>query len=282
MSVVNNLKVLKDCKIVGNLDVQGTTTSLNVENVNIQDASLYINKNYVNTGTAKAGHLVVNNKAVTAADAITSISSGTITVTTGSLLAVGDFVELSGLDKPEEDGLYRVLTVPLATTVTLDTANLASPYDFFQLGDPSDQATAGGTITHVKITCMTLEEDGVMSKSYGQTGTDLATNKSILQTTNPNGLITTESGASFTPTVPLYKTYVMNNTGAVTFTLPPSGLTDGASFDIIAVAGSVVTVTTTATNKFENNQQSGPIVLDEESQKLQVTYSLSQNTYYIR
>lgn len=66
MSLLNNLRVLKDVRIGGNLDVAGKTTSsvtsISTTNLNITDRFMYVNKDHtkLSNDTASSGGYVVN------------------------------------------------------------------------------------------------------------------------------------------------------------------------------------------------------------------------------
>ncbi len=67
MSLLNNLRVLKDVRIGGNLDVAGETTysvtSISTENLNIKDRHIFLNKDHTESDGLADGGYVVNTKA---------------------------------------------------------------------------------------------------------------------------------------------------------------------------------------------------------------------------
>jgi len=162
--------------IVGNLDVQGTTTSIDSANVNIKDRHLYLNKDYT-ANVGKTAGLVVNYLPT-----LTSSSIGTGGFDTTSSVQIsnlgsfeeGDIIQISGTDNIENDGLF-VVASNSETTLVIDTAS-----DFAQTAFVVDSGT-NGTITKVEVSILQTSASGAWETTFGSKLDDIAANnKSII------------------------------------------------------------------------------------------------------
>jgi len=105
-----------DVKVVGNLIVKGTTTTVESEIVNISDNHLYLNADYTTT-SAQTGGLAINYLPTSTVDSVSSgafvagvasASNPTVTTVGTGLFSDGDFIQISGSNNSENDGLYEV------------------------------------------------------------------------------------------------------------------------------------------------------------------------------
>lgn len=174
--------------VSGDLVVNGTTTSVDSEVVNIADNHMYLNDGYTAV-SAQTGGLVVNYLPTAVTDTVaggafeSSATSGSgdgeveVADTTG--FAVGDFIQVSGANNQANDGLYEVaalLTTPARLQIRGVTT--ATVEDFTQTDFTTD-ATVAGTITKVNISVMRAGTDGLWEvasgSSTGLTFADLGT-----------------------------------------------------------------------------------------------------------
>jgi len=161
-SVFNNIRVL------GNLDVKGTTTSVDSTIVNIADNFLYLNKD-LTTGS-KSGGITINYNAsgITATTAGgVGFTAGTVDVVTGQAWSANDFIQVSGALNSENNGLYQIISVDLNTPPGFDriTVTGGSPSDYVQTSFTENATDVTATVTKVSIAVIQTSDRGVLQ--YG-------------------------------------------------------------------------------------------------------------------
>jgi len=238
--------------IPGDLVVDGTTTAIDSEVVNIADNHLYLNKDYA-TVAAQTGGLVVNY--LPTATASTTDTGGFATTTTvnvgdGTALAAGDFIQVSGAADPTNDGLYEVLSVAAGGDPDIITIDASPTHDFVQTAFTVDATDTTATITKVNVSVIRAGTDGIWETGAGSTSgaltfTDLATaGGASLQSAYVAGNTITMTDAegnfdvsvtSGTPAISL------DAAGASNFTVASANLSLGTT-----TAGDVLISTTTA------------------------------------
>jgi len=169
-----------DMVIGGDLTVNGTTISIDSEQVNIADNHLYLNKDYT-TVAAETGGLVVNYLPTATTD--TAATGGFATTTTvettgGSTFTAGDFIQISGADTASNDGLYEVLTHTTGSPNILTIATASE--DFVNTAFTVDATDNSAVLTKVNVSILRAGTDGIWetasgSTSSGLTFSDLAT-----------------------------------------------------------------------------------------------------------
>lgn len=167
-SIVLNSGGGASVQIAGNLDVLGTTTTIDSTTVNIADNCLYINDGNIVTSPVP-GCLIVNylataNVAAIAAGGFTASgggSAGTITTDNAIAWAVGDIIQISGANNSANDGLYEVdsYSNPIIT-IRGAGGGTSTTFGFFQTDFTTD-ATASGVITQVNVTSISSGPDGI-------------------------------------------------------------------------------------------------------------------------
>jgi hypothetical protein len=169
--------------IPGDLVVEGTTTSVDSEVVNIADNHLYLNKDYT-TAVAQTGGLVVNY--LPTATATTSTTGGFASATTvntvgAATFTAGDFVQVSGAATAANDGVYEVLT-HAANVLTIDSTPVE---DWVQTAFTTDTGDTTAALTNVTISVLRAGTDGVWETGSGTSQpisfTDLASGGNTLQ-----------------------------------------------------------------------------------------------------
>jgi hypothetical protein len=153
--------------VAGNLVVNGTTTSVDSEVVNVADNHLYLNAGYT-TVAAQTGGLVVNYLPTATAD--TSNTGGFATATTvntvgAATFAAGDFVQISGALVAANEGIYEVLT-HAANVLTIDSTPV---HDFVQSGFTVSTGDTTAVITKINISAIRSGTDGVWETGFGST-----------------------------------------------------------------------------------------------------------------
>jgi hypothetical protein len=194
--------------ITGNLLVQGTTTTVESEIVNIKDNFLYLNDGYTTTSALEGG-FVVNSLPTATNDTVAvggftagvaATSNPTVATTGAATFAAGDFIQVSGAADQENDGLYEVVSHAANVLTIAGVGTTGRTYNFFQNQFATD-TTAQGTITKVTVGVTQVDTSGNLQYGYGaDTGTftfdDLATSTGItLQTAYVAGNTITTSAA---------------------------------------------------------------------------------------
>jgi hypothetical protein len=161
-SVFNNIRVL------GNLDVKGTTTSVDSTIVNIVDNFLYLNKD-LTTGS-KSGGITINYNASQTTSTTTGgvgFAAGTVDVVTGQTWGNGDFIQVSGALNSENNGLYQIISFTTNTPVGFDriTVNGDTASDYVQTSFTANANDLTATVTKVSIAVIQTSDSGVLQ--YG-------------------------------------------------------------------------------------------------------------------
>ncbi len=179
LTVAEDLAVSGSAVITGDLTVNGTTTSVNSENVTIKDNNLILSSNYT-MNTARQGGLTVNYfpTAITQSVIAAGFTSTTeVSVTDATVFTVGDIILVSGADTPENNGLFEVL-MGLTTVVTIATPAASQNYlqsAFSAVADPG----AVGSVTKVSVAVLQAGTSGDFQVASGSTApltfTDIAT-----------------------------------------------------------------------------------------------------------
>jgi len=249
-------------RVVGNFLVDGTTTTINTDVVNVADNHFYMNDGYTAV-SAQTGGLVVNYlpTAVTTAVAATGFVAGTaattdalVNVTSSAAFTIGNFIQISGAADQTNDGLFEISAKPSGTQIAIAGIGAiarTAPNDFSQTDFVTD-TTVQGTITEVNISVMRSGTDGIWeTAAAGAVGSmtfaNLATAAgSDLQTAYEAGnTITTTSAEgvfSVTGTEDITLTAAQSSAGGDSIlTLSAAAVGSGAS-------NSTVIISSTSTN----------------------------------
>lgn len=196
--------------LTGDLVVQGTTTTVESEVVNIKDQFLYLNDGYETTGSPRDGGFVVNvdpqsentTVAATGFTAGVAATSNPTVITAGSAtFAAGDYIQIVGANDQSNDGLYEVLT-HVGTTLTIAGIGLTGvTFDFVQ-NDFVTDTTVAGTIRKVEIGVYRVSAAGLPEFGYDGSSTTFAFNQLLsaatitLQAAYDGGDTITTSGSN--------------------------------------------------------------------------------------
>lgn len=172
--------------ITGDLLVQGTTIQADVETVLVEDNHLYLNSNYT-TPAAQTGGLVVNYLPIATTDTVATggftagvaaVSNPTVITTGSATFAVGQFIQISGANNIENNGLYEVLS-HVGTTLTIRGVGTTATVEDFTQNQFATDSTVAGSITRVNVSVIRTGTDGVWETGSGSstavTFTDLLT-----------------------------------------------------------------------------------------------------------
>lgn len=152
--------------ISGDLDVTGTTTSIDSVNVNIADRYLYLNKDYTTAAAVTSGFVVNHTPTATATVVDTGgfASTTTVTVSDDTGFAAGDIIQISNANNPANDGIYEVSST-LANVITIKGAPAE---DFIQTAFTVD-TTVQGAVTKISVCVLRVGTDGIFEVGCGST-----------------------------------------------------------------------------------------------------------------
>jgi len=195
--------------INGNLNVNGTTTSINTVNTSFSDAFLFLNDGYTGTSGSPSG-LAVNYQATTNATTIASSTAFTVGVsgtnapsvhtTGGATFAAGDIIQIHGSEF--NDALYEVASYVTSTPYTLTikgvggTANVEA---FTATNFTTETTTATVSVTKVNVSILRANSStGLWQNAVGSnTGAGLSYYYHVLgPTTSTNTAIPTWNGTN--------------------------------------------------------------------------------------
>ena len=168
--------------IDGDLTVNGTTTTIHSEVVNITDNHLDLNADYTTT-VAQTGGIVVNVLPTSTADAVGGVftagvaaTSNPTVVTTGSgTFAAGDVIQIAGADDQSNDGIYEVLS-HVGTLLTIRVVGtVGTTQDWVQNDFVADTVVAGD-IRIVNVNVMRGTSTGSWETAVTTTTTGLTYN----------------------------------------------------------------------------------------------------------
>lgn len=176
--------------IDGNLTVNGTTTTVHSDQVNITDNHLYLNADYTTT-VAQTGGFVVNVLPTATSDTVAaggftagvaSTSNPTVTTTGSATFSAGDIIQISGANNPDNDGIFEVES-HVGTTLTIrGVGTVATTQDWFTTQFTTD-TTVGGTITVVNVNVLRGTSSGTWETFTGSSTTGLTYNTLTTQGT---------------------------------------------------------------------------------------------------
>ena len=246
MSFVNNLFVNNNAVVVGNLDVRGTTTTINSVNVNIKDRYLYINNDYT-TNTGITGGLVINYlpTAYTTTVAVGGfVTSTTVKTTVAEMFPPGSIIQISGTTgNVSNSGIFIVLSHEDGV-LTIDTTATFAQTVFIV------DTTTGGNITKINVALMQVSANGVWQSITGNDMNSLIT-KDIPLSGDPI------TNASITLTDETDQIHLGTN-GVVTLTAP-SALSSTVTFPDTAGSDDTIVYTTLAQTIFNKTFKSPQI-----------------------
>jgi len=169
LQIETDLELLSGANMLvdGNLVVNGTTTTLHSEQVNIRDNHLYLNADYTTAG-AQTGGLVVNVLPTATADTVAAtgftagvaaVSNPTVITAGSATFSAGDIVQVSGANDQENDGIYEVES-HVGTTLTIrGVGTVGTTQDWVQ-NDFVTDTTVAGAITLVNVNVLRGNSSG--------------------------------------------------------------------------------------------------------------------------
>lgn len=179
--VLNSLRTLGDVVVGNNLIVNGTTTSVDSEIVNIADNFLYLNSGYT-TNATETGGIVVNSFPTSTVDTVAAggfTAVTTVATTAVTVFAAGDIIQISGTDETGNNGIFEVAS-HAANVLTIKALPLL---DFVQNLFTVDIDSPGGDITKITVSVLSANtgtwQAASGDSSSGFTYDDILTTGSI-------------------------------------------------------------------------------------------------------
>ena len=158
-------------RVLGDLVVDGTTTTVDSETVLIADNYLDLNVGYTTT-SAETGGLVVNNLPRATADTVNGVyvagiaatSNPTVVTTGAATFSVSDIIQFSG--STDNNGFYEVLS-HAANLLTVRGVGLTSTVEDFSQNQFIAGASDGAAITKFRASVINAGIDGRWGQSVG-------------------------------------------------------------------------------------------------------------------
>jgi hypothetical protein len=171
LSGIGTLTTTGDLTVGGDLVVRGDTTQIDSETVLIADNHLYLNQDYT-TAVAQTGGLAVNYLPTATADTAAAggfATTSTLATTGAATFSALDFIQISGADDPDNDGIYEV-TSHAANVLTIDTTPV---HAFCGTAFVVDASDTSAVITKVTIALLQTGTDGLWETAAGADSTTL-------------------------------------------------------------------------------------------------------------
>lgn len=125
----------------GNLQVLGTTTSIDSTVVNVADNFLNLNIGYTNSAISVPGGLVVNYLPTATATTIVAFQTTVVATTIGTVFAAGDVIQISGSLNIENDGIF-VVQSHVANSLTISSTSYGWNQTVFVVDPTVNSASA--------------------------------------------------------------------------------------------------------------------------------------------
>ena len=151
--------------VKGDLVVDGTTTTVHSEEVNLAANHMNLNAGYTTVAAQNGGIDVAYLPTATTDTSDTGGFATTTTVKTvgAATFAAKDFVQISGSANPENDGIFEVLT-HAANTLTIDSTPV---FSFCNTAFVVDTTDTTAVITKVNYALLQCKTDGVWQTGKG-------------------------------------------------------------------------------------------------------------------
>ena len=238
MELISGANLLVD----GNLTVNGTTTTVHSEQVNIRDNHLYLNADYTTT-VAQTGGLAINVLPTATADTIAgtfvagvaAVSNPTVQTTGSGTFAAGDVIQIAGANNQDNDGIFEVLS-HVGTTLTIRGVGVTGTTVSWVQNDFTTDATAGGDVRIVNVNVLEGDSSGnwltaTVSSTTGITYNTVTTQGIVdLQEAYVQGNTITTSAGEGNVVIAGTETLLVTTTGGIDLNTVFDF--DGTSFDV--------------------------------------------------
>lgn len=167
-------RIRNNARVLGNLIVEGTTTTVNSTQTLLDDNHLYLNNAYTAV-SAETGGLVVNflptatNTTVATGGftaGVASTSNPTVITAGSGTFAAGDFIQISGANNSNNNGLFEVLSHS-GTTLTIRGVGVTATVEDFTQNQFTTDTTVAGAIRKVTVSVIRAGTDGIWEQGFG-------------------------------------------------------------------------------------------------------------------
>ena len=159
------LHVEGDTYISGNLTIDGTTTSVSSQSLEVSNNHISLSTDY-NTNVALQSCIggvylptSLQDSAVSFTEGIPSTSNPVIETTGSDTFADNDLINIVGANIPSNDGIYEVLT-HTGNTIAVRGIGTDSTLTKFTQNQVTTDGTSGGTITKINYSMISTGTDG--------------------------------------------------------------------------------------------------------------------------
>lgn len=165
-----------DVTVAGNLVVDGTTTQLSSETVNLADNHMYLNAGYT-TAVAQTGGIITNFLPTATVDTVVTgafvagvpaTNNPTVATVGAATFAIGAIIQFSNSNGNENDGVFEVLS-HAANLLTIRGIGLTSTVEDWTGNQFVANASDSATITQVNVSVMRAGTDGAWETASGLT-----------------------------------------------------------------------------------------------------------------
>ena len=241
----NNWELISGASLVvdGDLTVNGTTTTIHSEIVNIRDNHLYLNADYT-VAVAQTGGIVINVLPTATVDTVAATgfvagvpagANPTVITAVGGIFSADDIIQISGANNQTNDGIFEVLS-HVGTTLTIKGIGTTATTESWFQNDFVTDTTVAGTITVVNVNVLQGTSSGSWQSFTGATTTGLTYNTITqqgvvdLQEAYEQGNTITTSGGEGNVTFAGTETFQITTSGGIDLNAPFDF--DSTSFDV--------------------------------------------------
>jgi hypothetical protein len=163
-----------DVSIDGNLNILGTTTSIDTSVIQIASRYGYLNNGYT-IDTALSGGLYVNISGSSTVDTVASggftagvdaVSNPTIVTAGTATFTTSDIIQVSSANDIDNNGVYEVLS-HAGTLLTVRGIGITSTVEGFSKNQFVADSTAQGDITKITVAILQSASDGTFEQGTG-------------------------------------------------------------------------------------------------------------------
>jgi len=185
MQLVSGANMLID----GDLTVNGTTTTVHSEQVNIRDNHLYLNADYTTAAVPQTGGLVINVLPTATADTVAAagftagnpgVANPTVITVGSATFSGGDVIQIAGANHQGNDGIFEVLS-HIGNTLSIKGIGVTGTTVPWVVDDFVTDATGGGDIRVVNVNVLEGNSSGNWQTATVNTTTGISYNTITMQ-----------------------------------------------------------------------------------------------------
>jgi|GEM_PF-1866315 len=180
MELISGANMLVD----GDLTVNGTTTTIHSEQVNIRDNHLYLNADYTTAAVSQTGGIVVNVLPTATADTVAAagfvagnggVANPQVTTVGSATFSAGDIIQITGANNQGNDGIFEVLS-HIGAILKVKGVGITGTTVPWVVNDFVTDATGGGDIRVVNVNVLEGNSSGNWQTATVSTTTGISYN----------------------------------------------------------------------------------------------------------